>query len=135
MHLMRAAVVLFIALIFATPALADPLAAPILNPSDRTVWAYEGLYQVENAIDYGQTLDIKRHPNVVESNPFLGRHPSDAAIFRLKAADALGHAAITAVLLRLHAPRPALFIWELATIGSQGVGLINNYGLGLRVRF
>lgn len=31
-------------------------------------------------VDYKQTLDIKNHPGMYETNPILGKHPSDVKV-------------------------------------------------------
>lgn len=57
-----------------------------------------GVIMATYLADYAQTRDIKNHPNMYETNIFMGKHPSDARVRNYFAAAALTTAAIVYVL-------------------------------------
>ena len=50
-----------------------------INPDDISLPVLVAA-EVALMLDVSQTLDIKNHPGMQESNPFLGKHPSDRKI-------------------------------------------------------
>jgi hypothetical protein len=106
--------------------------------------------------DIMTTADIKNHPQqcspamaningtgqqsvcsggLVETNPILGAHPSDAKIAAYGLTMAGLHAAITYEMVSNDVPRAIINAWELVSIGVEAGYVARNYRLGLRVRF
>ena len=81
-------------------------------------------------IDYWQTRDIKNHPGYYETNPLLGKHPSDARIRNYFIGATVAHAAITYALPEKY--RPA---WQWGTIGVEAAVVLHNKGIGLKIAF
>jgi len=78
-----------------------------------TEWVYQGAAFA----DMLTTLDIAKHPNLVEENPLMGQHPSDGKVLGYFAATGVLHYLVTRELVRLE------------------VGMVaHNYSIGLRVR-
>ena len=93
--------------------------------------AREAAWQILHAVDWGQTLDTASQPDKYhEYNPLLGSHPSRRAVNLYMGAGALVHVGITHVLPRYCRP-----YWQYVTIGGSSVCVINNFSLGLKVRF
>ena len=81
-------------------------------------------------VDYKQTMDIKNRPGYYEVNPLLGRRPSDARIRNYFIGATVAHAAITYALPEKYRP-----VWQWGTIAVEGVVLLHNRSIGLRVTF
>jgi hypothetical protein len=78
-------------------------------------------------IDCHQTLQIKDHPELHETNPILGRHPSDVKVivYFVLCATALA-------LITIFCPRPLLSIAVMSGTLSLEVWVIRrNFKLGL----
>jgi hypothetical protein len=100
-------------------------------PTPVTEWVYQGAAFA----DMLTTLDIAKHPNLVEENPLMGQHPSDGKVLGYFAATGLLHWAITRELVRESVPSPVVQTWEALGIGLE-VGMVaHNYSIGLRARF
>jgi hypothetical protein len=84
--------------------------------------------------DMMTTADIK-NTNLVETNPILGAHPSDAKIAAYGLAAAGLHAAITYEMVSNDVPRGIITAWELVSIGVETGYVAHNYRLGLRIKF
>jgi hypothetical protein len=82
------------------------------------------------ALDLSTTLDIRHHPNNFETNPILGRRPSDAEVTRLMVGEFLAHTAIAVAL-----PKPYRTIWQSFVIGMEAQCIRNNRSIGLNFRF
>ena len=103
--------------------------------ADPTVWTVqqitlEAITQTTLFVDYKQTLDIKRHQGLYESNPILGMHPSDARVrnyFLVSSILSLGIAHLLEGSSRT-AFMTGEMSFELAVVKR-------NVGLGLTVRF
>ena len=91
---------------------------------------YESTFAVAELSDMFTTLDIKNHADIEESNPFLGKHPSDIKVVSLCLGVLVAHYGI-ATLLSDDARR----IWQVsATIIELGY-VNNNVSLGLHFTF
>lgn len=82
------------------------------------------------AVDMLQTLDIKRHPGHFETNPILGRHPSDPAVIGYFAA-----CGAATYLAWRELPRPWRLLLPLAVIAVQVPQVSRNARAGIVVRF
>lgn len=81
-------------------------------------------------IDLGQSLDIKNHADRVETNPLLGRHPSDETLYIYK----LGAIGVDYLALKLLSKEwRRLFL--AFDIGSIAQVTTTNASIGLRVAF
>lgn len=94
---------------------------------DSTDTACELAYATAHVMDWRQTLDIKRHPGMYETNPILGRHPHDDKINAYFAGTLLAHAVVSYLL-----PGKYRHIWQGLSIGAEGYQVYANYQLGLR---
>ena len=103
-------------------------------------------------VDYGQTLDIKNQracwsedngsrfmpysvpagctSSFYETNPLLGRDPSDSRIRNYFVGASLAHVAITYLLPKQYRPS-----WQWGTLAIQLGVISKNYQLGLSVDF
>jgi hypothetical protein len=104
------------------------------NPNAKTP-VTEWVYQGAALADMLTTLDIAKHPNLVEENPILGQHPSNGKVVGYFAATGTLHYLITRELVRESVPTPIVQTWEALGIGLE-VGMVaHNYSIGLRARF
>lgn len=89
--------------------------------------------------DWGQTRDIKNHPELEELNPILGPHPTDSEIDRYFAAAVVGHALVSHWLpsRRIASWMPITWrdAWQHVWIARQAVSVENNYSLGVKFDF
>ena len=100
-------------------------------PTPVTEWVYQGAAFA----DMLTTLDISRHPNLVEENPLMGQHPSDGRVLGYFAATGVLHYLVTRELVRENVPAPIVQTWEALGIGLE-VGMVaHNYSIGLRANF
>lgn len=115
-------------------ALAGNAQADETNPNAHTPIT-EWVYQGAAFADMLTTLDIKNHPNLVETNPLLGQHPSDARVLGYFAATGTLHYLFTRELVRENVPAPIVQTWEALGISLE-VGMVaHNYSIGLRIGF
>lgn len=109
--------------VFCLPAqAADPW-----TPADK---AREAVFVALMAVDLGQTLDIEHHPELYETNPILGEHPSRRRIATYF---------LTTTALHLLAVDALPARWRAAvqyvSIGIEAGATGNNYRLGLKLAF
>lgn len=130
--LLSAAVSIACALGAARCARADdsPSTGP-LSKMTRLEWVYQGAALA----DMLTTLDIKNHPNLQESNPLMGAHPSDGRVLGYFALYDAGHYIVTRELLNWGAPRAVVNGWEIFTISYEAHLAVHNYRFGLRFTF
>jgi hypothetical protein len=105
------------------------------DETDTSTPKLEWVYQAAAAADMLTTLDIKNHPNLVEENPILGQHPSDAKVIGYFAATGLLHWAVTRELVNGNMPRPLINAFECVSIGVEAGFAAHNYSIGLRMKF
>lgn len=102
--------------------------------ADNMTIAEEAVYQIAALGDLSTTLDIRRHPGMFEYNPILGRHPTDASVYRYFAICDASHILVTYALRESGHERAANY-WEYGTISLE-LGMIgHNYSIGLRGKF
>ena len=93
--------------------------------------AREATWQVLHLVDWGQTLDISAQPSRYhEINPILGKHPSRSTVNIYMASGALLHLGISHVLPQSYRP-----YWQYVTIGTSGACVVNNFAIGLSIKF
>jgi hypothetical protein len=90
-------------------------------------------YDVAATADMLTTLDIKKHPALMETNPIMGQHPSDAKVLTYFAATDILHAMVTHELVQGNAPSVLIKAWEYVSIGVETGFAAHNYSIGLRV--
>ena len=92
------------------------------------------------AIDYQQTKVISRNPDeYFETNPVMGRHPSEGRVTTVFLATAVAYVAVAYVLPReitiwsitLH---PRMY-WQLLWLGSESEAVFSNWRSGIRIKF
>lgn len=81
-------------------------------------------------LDAAQTLDIKNHPDLYETNPLLGRHPSDTKIVAYFIGAGFAHNAITKKL-----PTEYRAAWQYGWAALEIGTIIRNRKLNLRFNF
>jgi hypothetical protein len=92
---------------------------------------YEASYQALHVIDTAQTLRIRHKVQFHESNPILGRYPSDAEVLGVMAAEAIAHAYVTKLLADRNAPMWAQRTWHHLSIAWNGRLVLRNNLRGL----
>lgn len=100
------------------------------EPLSSSEWQREGAFLALGLIDYGQTRDIKNHAGMYETNPLLGRNPSDARIRNYFLASGVAHLGITYLL-----PRQYRSAWQWGTMAIELGVVAHNYSIGLRMAF
>jgi hypothetical protein len=91
----------------------------------------EVAWQTVHVIDWGQTLEIARHPeDYHEINPIMGKHPSVGNVNVYMGLSSIGHLAVSYVL-----PPKIRPYWQYLTIVTSGACVINNFNIGLGVKF
>ena len=97
-------------------------------------------WQIVHAMDWGQTLEIARHPQQwYERNPVLGRHPSVGQVHAYMSAWAVLHPVVSVLLptqaellgMTLH-PRQ---LWQMVTLTVSTTAVVSNVHLGVHVKF
>jgi|GEM_PF-2078175 len=98
-----------------------------------TDWAMGAAFVAAVVSDYGQTRYVlAHHPAVYETNPLLGRDPSDARLLTVCVGAVAVHAAVAVAL-----PTKWRRYWQLVTVTAA---FTNDYGIavahgGLRFSF
>lgn len=82
-------------------------------------------------LDYKQTKDIKRHDWAYETNPIMGKNPSDTRVAGYFLAAGAAHYAV-ARALPAGWPREA---WQYGWIAAQVVQVAKNKRIGLHFNF
>lgn len=81
-------------------------------------------------VDYRQTLDIKNHPGMYETNPILGKHPSDVRVRNYFIASGLTTLGVTYLLPKQLRP------YLIGGVLTLEIGVIDhNKHIGLRTNF
>jgi len=101
------------------------------NANADDLLAGEAAYWTLHIMDWGQTLEIARHPEkYYELNPILGRHPGVGKVNTYFLITGIGHTLISAAL-----PKKYRRIWQWFTIGIESSVVLHNFRIGLKVRF
>ena len=104
---------------------------PAFDPWSRGDIAREVAWQGIHLIDWGQTLDIADNLDKYhEHNFWMGDHPSRGKVNLYMGLETILHPLVTHVL-----PKSCRPYWQWVTIGISGGLVINNYSIGLKVRF
>ncbi len=82
-------------------------------------------------LDAAQTRDIKNYSTTWETNPMLGKHPSDSRVRNYFVGAALGHYAVSRAL-PAGWPRQA---WQYGWIAIEVVQVVKNKRAGFRMEF
>ena len=86
-----------------------------------------------------QTLDIKNHKGMYETNPILGKHPSDANVIGYFIGTFAIHTGVSYYLpdLLFEPKTASLFRKGIITlsIGVESAVIYNNYQIGVRIKF
>lgn len=88
-------------------------------------------YQVVAAMDWAQTRNIARNPGRwEEQNPVLGKHPSVGEVDAYFAVMGVLHYAVSEAL-----PVEYRSAWQYVSIILESRSVVNNYSIGLSMRF
>ena len=94
-------------------------------------------WQTLHAVDIAQTLSAAQDPCYVEdaylTKQLIGEQPSSGEVLLWGAGMAVGHAWVTSLLARHHAPGWVQKTWSYATITSTGIAIASNHSEGVRV--
>jgi len=124
-------IALTIALIFSAPLRS---AEPSSRDWTRTDTILASVYVAAQVADWSQTRQICRYPNLHESNPFLGDHPSAGAINRHFLKTTILGLSI-AYLLKKTCPAWVSRAWLAANIGIEIDCIATNYRNGIKIQF
>lgn len=94
----------------------------------------EYVFDAALAADMITTADIHNHYGMYETNPVMGRHPSDAKIAVYGAASAVVHAGVTLLMQHENVNPKIIQVWEFFSIGFEIGYVAHNYHLGLRMK-
>lgn len=94
-------------------------------------------WQTLHAVDIAQTLSAAQDPCYVEdayvTRRLIGSQPSSGEVLLWGAGMAVGHAFVTNMLEKHHAPRWVQKTWSYATITGTGIAIASNHAEGVRV--
>jgi hypothetical protein len=102
--------------------------------------AREAVYLGLHVADWGQTLQVAKHPDKYsEGNSLLGKKPSRSTVNRYFLLTGLGHVGVSYLLPRKAetfgiewAPREA---WQYVTIGFEAGVVASNFQVGVEVTY
>ena len=100
------------------------------DPWSKQDIALEAAYMLVTAADMAQTLQIKDHPGMIETNPLMGEHPTDGRIYSHFATCAVLHVLAVDLL-----PSKYRGMFQMLGIGFESAVVYHNNTLGLNVRF
>lgn len=83
-----------------------------------------------HSADMLQTLDIKNHRNVSESNYILGKNPSDKSVITYFTATAIGY-----YISRKYLNNQSRLFFDIAFLFNGVASVANNRTIGLRFNF
>jgi hypothetical protein len=117
-------------------ALLACVAIPVTACAALPISPAEQVYQVANAIDWVQTINVARQPQCYRevgwpTESIIGRHPNVTGVLVFGAVQAVLHAAVSAWLENNHWTH-TLAVWQTLTIGNEVVDVARNAGLGMR---
>lgn len=90
----------------------------------------QAVFTAVDLMDWRQTQDIARHPNLEETNPLLGKHPTNAKINQMLVATYAIQLGVAYAL-----PENYRAIWQYSSIAWELVMVGNNRRLGLKIGF
>ena len=100
------------------------------DPWTRTDTAFQLACAAADLIDWHQTRQLVSRPGMWENNPYLGHHPSTAAVDRYFAASLVTSAAVSYLLPARWRRAHQVFILSL-----EGYCIQRNLQIGISVRF
>lgn len=89
----------------------------------------QSIFTIETLIDWKQTKTFIKNGSS-ETNPILGKYPSQKRIDFLIGSSILLHAGISHIL-----PKKYRNYWQLFWIGVEGHAIHHNYSAGTRITF
>ena len=116
--------------VISSPANAVELSKYYKEPLTDTDKAGIIAFNILQTIDLLQTLEITRNDNYYETNPILGRDPSDALIFSYFIARGIAHYHTTKMI-----PEKYRNVWHGANILYNYDVIQDNHNLGIRINF
>ena len=94
-------------------------------------------WQTLHAVDVAQTLSAAEDPCYVEdayvTRKLIGTQPSTGEVLLWGAGMAVGHAWVSGMLERHHAPGWLRKTWSYATITGTGLAIATNHAEGVRI--
>ena len=100
------------------------------DPWSKQDIALEAAYMLVTAADLNQTLQIKDHPGMIETNPLMGEHPTDGRIYSHFATCAVLHVLVVDLL-----PSKYRGMFQMLGIGFESSVVYHNNQLGLSIKF
>jgi hypothetical protein len=97
----------------------------------------EYAFQAMQIADYSQTSQIAKYPDRYKEKLAawaIGEHPSQSSVNEYFIAEALLHLGVSELLLR-HGNKKVYASWQVFTIVGKTGNVIDNYGVGLKVKF
>jgi hypothetical protein len=92
---------------------------------------YELTWTALLLVDYGQTRNIVQNPNEYsERNHILSKHPAQAKVDLY-----MGSCAILHPIISYYLPPRYRKIWQQITVGVEVFAVVNNYSIGLGMKF
>ena len=108
---------------------AHPKVSSAFDKWDKEDVVLQTIFTVETLIDWKQTK-IFRKNGIIETNPFLGKNPSQRKIDICVGPSILLHAGISHIL-----PKKYRNYWQLIWIGIEGQAIQHNYRMRVRIKF
>ena len=106
---------------------------------DKTDTALQAVNGVLFAADALQTLDIKNYKGMYETNPILGKHPSDTEVIGYFIGAFVIHTGVSYYLpdLLFEPKTASLFRKGIITlsIGVESAVIYHNYQMGIKIKF
>lgn len=91
---------------------------------------YQAVCLTLKAVDWLQTKEIARNPNYYETNPVLGKYPSQNEVDIYFLSTAIIHTGIAYYL-----PKEYRRIWQCIFIGIQAGHVSHNINTGVKIHF
>jgi hypothetical protein len=116
--------------------LAPIAALALAGCSDLPISRTEQVYQVVNAVDWAQTVNIARRPDCYKESGWpteflIGAHPRVASVAVFGVAQAVAHAVVS-TWLEHEGWTKTLAVWQVLTIGNETYNVVNNARIGER---
>jgi hypothetical protein len=90
----------------------------------------QSVFTIVDLMDWKQTQDIARHPNLHETNPLLGSHPTNAKINEMLFFTYGVQIGIAYIL-----PENYRAVWQYSSIAWEAIIVGKNRQIGLKVGF
>ena len=116
-------------ILFISLALLIPSLSYATDEWDKEDIILQSIFTIETLIDWKQTKTFIKEGGV-ESNPFLGKRPSQGRIDLFIGFSILLHAGVSHLL-----PKKYRHYWQLIFIGIEAQSIQHNYQTGVRIKF